>query len=267
MSLETAAPAAPGNSSGIDRLHPSPHQNASDEQLLEWYAAGTGPGNGAPWVRFNFVSSLDGAATHNGRSGKLGDAGDKRIFALLRRLADVILVGAGTVRVEGYAGELVSAEDQAWRTGRGLPAHPAFAVVSGDLDLDPDSELFAQAPVRPIIYTTEQADAGRRARLEKLADVVVAGGRFVDIPALVADLSGRGLGQILSEGGPHLFGSFQQARCVDELCLSLSPLLVGGSNLRIAVTPEEDGLDSLELVQVLRSGSSLYLRYAGQPSS
>ena len=257
--MSGAAASGQADGAAIERIFPDPVSDASDAQLLDWYAAEAPAGR--PWVRFNFVASADGAATHNGLSGQLGDAADHRVFALLRRLADVIVVGAGTIRAEGYAGELVSEADRQWRVAHGKPAHPHFAIVSGSLDLDPAGELFAISPVRPLVVTTRLADPGRLAEFAGVADVLIAGERSVDVDAMLAELDARGHRQVLSEGGPHLLGSFEQAGRVDELCLTVSPLLVGGRNPRVAVTAMEFPLRHLTLAQVLRADSTLILRY------
>lgn len=243
----------------INRVYPDAVRDVTDAQLLDWYAV---PAQAQPWVRFNFVASLDGAATHEGRAGGLGDAVDQHVFTLLRRQADVILVGAGTVRAEGYAGPLLSEADCRWRLDRGLPAHPAIAVVSGSLDLDPDGAFFAQAPVRPLLLTAAGADAGRRRALAQVADVVDAGPDAAEPALMVAALAARGHRSIHSEGGPVLFGAFQAAGLVDELCLTLSPVLAGGTGKRIADGVAEHQLQQLELVHILESGSMLLLRYA-----
>lgn len=242
----------------------------SDDELLSAYAwdrPEAAPGR--PYVRFNFVTSADGAAAVNGRSGALGDGADHRVFELLRRTADVILVGAGTVRAEGYAGELLDAESQSWRIARGMTSHPAVAIVSGRLDLDPDGPFFQQAPVRPLILTaaTATAAAERRVALERVADVVVAGEQAVEPAQAAALLAERGFARVLCEGGPQLFGSFQAAGLVDELCLTVSPLLAAGSALRItAGAPEAVPPQRLELAQVLRGGDTLLLRYLSVPA-
>lgn len=255
-------PAAP--LAAINRIFPEVNVAATDEQLLQWY--GELPHKG-PWVRFNFVSSLDGAATHEGRSGPLGNAVDQHVFSLLRRLADVILIGAGTIRAEGYGGELLSAESRQWRVEHDLPARPAFAVVSGSLDLDPESELFVQAPVRPLLLTTARADADRRRALEEVAEVVDAGEQWVEPAMIVEILTSRGLTQIHSEGGPTLLGSFEAAGLVDELCLTMSPILAGGTGKRVADHVAEHIPQAMRLAHILESDSMLLLRYLSVTSA
>jgi riboflavin biosynthesis pyrimidine reductase len=243
----------------IDRLLPGPVADATDTQLLNWY---THPATTGSRVSFNFVSSLDGAATLNGRSGDLGNAADRRIMVLLRRTADVILLGAGTVRTEGYSGELIDADGTQWRQNHSRSDRPCLAVVSGSLRLDPGLAFFTAAAQRPLVFTTAEADPGRRRNLEKVADVITCGQRRLDVDVLIRELKGLGHSRIHSEGGPHLFGTFQQAGRVDELCLSVSPVLTGGPGTRIAVSPHEHPTPRrMRLAHVLRSGDMLFLRY------
>ncbi len=218
-----------------------------------------------PLVRVNFIASLDGAATIGGLSGGLGNEDDKRVFDTLRMLADVIVVGAGTVRAEGYGGIRLGPADAAWRVGQGLPGQVPVAVVSSRLELDPGHPFFADAAVRPIVITHAGSPPARRAELAEVADVLVCGESAVDPVLMVAALAGRGLGQILCEGGPHLFGDLIAADCVDELCLSISPVLEGGGAGRIA-RGHSDAVREMSLLHVLTAGDLLFLRYSRRPS-
>lgn len=229
---------------------------ASDDDIAALY---TVPDRSRSWLRANFVSSLDGAATHDGRSGGLGSAADRRVFALLRRLADVIVVGAGTVRVEGYRGMRLDDDSAAWRVAHGLVAQPVFAVVSARLDVD--RTIFEGNPVRPLVLTGAAAPAERRAALAEVADVVDCGGASVDTRLMRLALAERGLTQVHSEGGPHLLGTMIEEGTLDELCLTLSPRLEGGTARRItdghAAVPTE-----MELAHVLTAADgTLLLRY------
>ena len=234
----------------IDRLWPEPADDLGDDEIVS---------RGEPGVRVNFISSVDGAATTGGLSGGLGDASDKRRFELLRRAADVVVVGAGTVRAEGYGPLRVSAQSARWRVEHGMPEHPVFAIVSGSLDLDPGSRIFTEAPVRPVVVTTEKA-AGVDAFAD-VADVIVAGAEHADLPTLLAELAGHGLTRVLCEGGPSLFGSLLAADRVDELYLTIASRLEAGDAPRIAHgdIPSPRGL---ELRTVLRSGDTLLLTYS-----
>jgi riboflavin biosynthesis pyrimidine reductase len=204
---------------------------ATDDRLVEWYSVAD---RIVPWLRANFVSSIDGAATHDGLSAGLGSAADQRVFHLLRRLADVIVVGAGTVRAEGYGGILVDPAASAWRERNGLAAHPVLAIVSARLELDPRSGVFTDAPVRPIVLTCAAASDERRAAIAEVADIVDCGADRVDTVLLRERLVERGLTQMHSEGGPHLLGAMIEDGALDEICLTVAARLEGGTARRIA---------------------------------
>lgn len=240
----------------IDRLWPDPSTELDDAALLETTAFPPG----RAWLRMNFISSLDGAATRADRSGGLGDDADLRVFDLLRRPADAVLVAAGTVRAEGYGPMRLDDAAVAWRAANGMPSHPVFVLVTRTLELDPASTIFTDAPVRPVIYTVETAPGDRRAALSAVADVVDAGERDVDPQRLRDDLVARGLTRIHAEGGPSLFGSFLAAGAVDELCLTLAPTLEAGEAGRIA-HGAPSAPTPMWLASVLRAGDELLLRY------
>ncbi|WP_375488898.1 dihydrofolate reductase family protein [uncultured Jatrophihabitans sp.] len=214
-------------------------------------------------VRANFVTSSDGAAQADGRSAGLQTPGDNRVFAALRDLADVVLVGAGTAVAEGYAPTVLSDRRRAVRRDHGLdPALPT-AVTSRTLRLDPASALFAGADgPRTIVLTCASAPAEQRERLAQHTDVVVCGDDDVDLVAARAALVERGLTRVLSEGGPTAFAQLVRAGVVDELCLSVSPMLIGPGPGRITAGADEwPDPSGLELVSVLTEDSALFLRY------
>jgi riboflavin biosynthesis pyrimidine reductase len=215
-------------------------------------------GNGGIWLRVNFVSSVDGASTIDGTSGRLGGEADHRVFDILRTLCDVVLVGSGTVKIEGYGGMILDEISVQARMAAGLEPQPVFAIVSGSLDLDPKSDAFTKAPARPLIFTVESAPTNEA--LAKVADVIVCGKTTVDGKRMVSELASRGLARIHCEGGPTLFGSLLAADVVDELCLTVSPLLVSGPAGRIA-TSETATSRGMALTGILRSENTLFLRY------
>lgn len=229
------------------------------DELFNAYAL---PVRDRPWIRANFVSSADGAVTLGGRTAGLGGPTDRLLMGVLRTMADVVLVGAGTVRNEGYGGLGLGPDDLAWRRAHQLPDSPRLAIVSNRLDLEPDSPVFAGVQDRPIVFTNAMAAAAQQARLVHVAEVVSCGQRSVDLPTVVAELTGRGLSQILCEGGPHLFGSLLASDLVDELCLTISPRLVAGATSRIALSEHE--LDRpFALASALTDDDGfVFLRYA-----
>ena len=214
-----------------------------------------------PWLRANFVTSLDGAVTVHGYSEGLSGTADKQVFMVLRMVCDALLVGAGTLRHEGYGPIRLDERRRAWRAAHRLTPYPQLVVVSGQLAMNPAHPALADAPVRPVILTHGAAPADRRAALEPVADVIACGDREVDLAAALAALHGRGLRQILCEGGPHLLGALTAADLVDEMCLTMAPMLTGPGAGRITAGPPRDTPVELRFHQGLLAGDVLILRY------
>jgi riboflavin biosynthesis pyrimidine reductase len=241
-------------------LLPAGPADADDVDVHRHYADGWLAAGG---FRANFVTSADGSAHAGGTSAGLQTPGDNRVFAALRDLADVIVVGAGTAVAEGYRPVRFSDRRLAVRADLGLAAHLPIAVVSRSLRLDPAAALFAGAdPVaRPIVLTCADAPADARAALGEVADIVECGTDTVH-PALARSaLESRGLTRILSEGGPSVFAEQAAAGVVDELCLSLSPLLVGPGPARLTDGAPWQAPVPLRLVGLLEEDGALFARY------
>lgn len=186
------------------------------------------------WVRANMISSLDGAASDDGRSGGLGGPADKAVFAVLRALADVILVGAGTVRAEKYLPPEPDPEFADRRAAAGQSPAPSLAVVTRTGKLDP--RLF-EGDNPSWVVTTADADLDALRALAGPDRVIVAGEGEPDVADAVKVLAGRGLKRVLLEGGPSLLGQALAAQRVEELCLTWSAILLGGDAPRIATGP------------------------------
>ncbi|MEV1109251.1 pyrimidine reductase family protein [Micromonospora sp. NPDC049751] len=240
----------------IRRLWPEPSVEPLDDAAL---TALYGRAD-RPRLRVNFVSSLDGAVTVDGFSAGLSGEPDKRVFGLLRMVCDALVVAAGTLRHEGYRAVRLDEGRRAWRRANGLAAYPTLVVVSGALDLDPAQAAFADAPVRPIVLT--RSDAEPPPGLTDVAEVLRCGTGRVDLAAALAELHGRGLTQLLCEGGPHLLGALTAADLVDELCLTVAPLLAGPGPGRITAG-DATGPTHLPLRHVLAADDGvLMLRHA-----
>ncbi|AGL20137.1 pyrimidine reductase family protein [Actinoplanes sp. N902-109] len=213
------------------------------------------PRQASPCLRVNFVASIDGAVTVDGKSGGLGGPGDKRIFDTLRMLCDALVVAAGTVRTEKYDALRLDAGARAWRQAHDLPEFPLMAVVSGSLELDPEQLIFSDAPVKPLVFT--RAGATPPPGLTEVAEIIV----MRDLADMVAELHRRGATQLLCEGGPSLVGGLIAEDLVDEVCLTVSPLLAGGTAGRMASgTPGPPR--PMALRHVLSEEGMLFLRYA-----
>ncbi|MBT2382337.1 pyrimidine reductase family protein [Streptomyces sp. ISL-11] len=257
------------------RLFPFPLTPSDSEdrtwdlaELAESYAYPETPGGAAGsgghgWLRANMVSSLDGAAHHEGRSQPLSSNADMRIFGTLRGLADAVVVGAETVRQEGYRPARAREAFAARRAALGQGPAPAIAVVSAGLDLDFSLPLFTEPLVPTIVLTGEDAPEDRVAAARAAgAEVIAAGeGRRVD-PALVPRvLAGRGLTRLLTEGGPRLLGQFVAAGVLDEMCLSLAPVAVSGTAARIVNGPPVVVPERFALASVIEESGFLFTRY------
>jgi riboflavin biosynthesis pyrimidine reductase len=221
--------------------------------LHDLYDPGTGP-----HLRGGFVVTTDGGVAWDGGSRALQSAADELAFHALRGVSDAVVVGAGTARAEGYGPVRPRPGAAAWRSSHGLTEVPPLVVVSRSLDLDPGDRCF-EGPA--VVVTCGASDAGRRASLAEVADVVVAGDDEVDLTAAVAALHERGLRRLLCEGGPQLLTALLLVGLVDELCLTLTPMLLGRApSLLTEALPVPRRLD---LVSLVDGGDGVLLaRYA-----
>ncbi|MFI0976607.1 pyrimidine reductase family protein [Streptomyces sp. NPDC021093] len=221
------------------------------------------PADREVWLRANMVSSLDGAAQHDGRSQPISSATDMRIFGTLRCLADVVVVGAETVRLEGYRPARAREAFAARREAAGQAPVPAIAVVSASLDLDFSLPLFVSPLVPTLVLTGATAPLDRiRAAREAGAEVLIAGdGGRVEPAKAVRALADRGLTRQLTEGGPRLLAQFIADGVLDELCLTVSPMLTAGRAQRIADGPGREVPDRFVLASILEEAGFLYTQY------
>ena len=239
------------------RLLPLPTVDDLDvDALADHYAYPDGAD--ASIVRSNMVSSVDGAVTLGGQSKPISGTADWYLFGVQRALADVIVVGAGTARHEGYGPGRARSEFAHLRERAGQPPAPTLALVTRRGDIDPDS-AYLDGAARPLVITC----ANGRKNLDEVtnrADVIVAGDDEVDLVAALAELRQRGLRRILSEGGPHLLGALLDADLIDELVTSLSPMLVGGDSGRM-IEGATGSVRDLELVGLLEADGALFTHY------
>jgi riboflavin biosynthesis pyrimidine reductase len=217
--------------------------------------------DGRPSVRLNMIVSVDGGTSWNGVSGALGGPADKALFSIMRSLTDVVLVASGTMRAENYGPVVMSQAVQDARLARGQQPVPGIAVVSSSCRFDWSSPFFAAATTRPYIVTVDAADETARKRAAEVADVIVAGDQSVDLSAAVAELGARGAATILAEGGPTLNGELAHARLLDELCVTLAPLLASGDAKRLIAGSTLDELATLYVRSICEQDEYLFLRY------
>ena len=231
----------------VSRVQPSGHarfrsllspdlQFLDDADLLQIYAYPTG--RTTPWIRANLVSSIDGSPAVNGHSKGLSGASDRRLFHLMRALADVMLIGATSARNEPYR------------------RHTKQVVVvtrTGDLP----TEFFTGIP--PLVITVEGMDREVRHRLETKAEVIQLGHTGVDFEALLELFVSRGWSKVLCEGGPTLLGSLHTLGLIDELALTIAPHVIGSGRSLL-----QEGAEikrDFVLTSLLQADGNLFTRY------
>jgi riboflavin biosynthesis pyrimidine reductase len=227
------------------------------DPLDPYAAADRTPRTSGCWVLSNMVIGLDGTAAVRGRVGPLSTGRDAELFLALRALADVVLVGAETVRRERYGPVRLDAGQTARRNGR---PPPTIAVVSASLDLEPDLPLFAHAdPMRPpLVLTTARSDVSQLAGVP--AEIVIVGKDRVDLATALSELARRSVRVVLCEGGPTLLGGLVAGDLLDEYCLTIAPI-IGGDPLPAVNTTILDRLTHFRLVHAAEEDHTLFLRY------
>jgi riboflavin biosynthesis pyrimidine reductase len=235
-------------------VHP---RNGEVDDVLGLVLESSRSGNRHPWVVVNMVSSLDGATAIDGKSSVLGDDDDRELFRALRTASDVILVGAGTVRAENYGPVRLSADRKERRRALGLTDVPRIAVLTGRLDLEPDARLFSDPSQRPLVLTGPASDPAKREALSELAEIVV----LDDLgPEAVVDRLGD-FDVVLCEGGPGLNSQLAEVGRIDDLNLTVAPLIAGGGSKRIVEGAMVEPPLEMRLDRILSGERSLFLRY------
>ncbi len=194
------------------------------DSLLETYISDLRPkATGSPWVMLNMISSKNGLATLDGKSGPLGGTADKALFRTLRGLADVILVAAGTVRAENYSVPVITERTSLIRASQNKPPLPSLAILTNSLNLDPDSALFASPHYRPTILTSTARPKENILSIFPNADILQTQGSRVNLKQALSDLAVTYGPVILVEGGPILNQQLVDLDLFDEFCITISP--------------------------------------------
>ncbi|HET9104353.1 MAG TPA: dihydrofolate reductase family protein [Solirubrobacteraceae bacterium] len=242
------------------RLFPATGTVDVEAHVLGLDLGGRAPAD-RPFTVANFVSSLDGRATVKGRSGGLGDDGDKALFRALRRASDAVLVGTGTMGTENYGRIVADPAARAARRQRGLPAEPLAVTVTRSGHLPLDIPLFAEPEARVVVYAGAPVDLGAaRAQVQ----VVALEPARLSLAAVLRDLRAEhGVRLVLCEGGPLMLGSMLREGVLDQLCLSLAGKLTGGGHAPgVTAGPELPEPADARLEEALERSGTLFLRYA-----
>lgn len=244
------------------KLLPEP---AADVDPMELYPSLARPRPASrPWLMLNMISAADGASAINGVSEPLGNPADQAVFSAVRACADWIVAAADTVRIERYQIPRPSQAARRARLAAGRPEQPGLAVVSGSLDLASDLPLFAdQRPGErlPLILTGRSADPEAVEALSGVAEVVRLASPQPQPAEIMAELQRRGADVVLSEGGPTFNGQLADAAMIDELCLSVAPLLAGGDSTRIVHGSRQSLPLELRMDHLLEECGTLFVRY------
>ena len=227
----------------LRRLHPDPATfGSATEAFADVDLAALAPAD-RPYVVVNMVASADGRATLEGKTAQLSSEADRDVFHTLRALVDAVLVGTGTLRAERYGRMVRDPERAEQRRARGLHPEPYAIVCSRRSDFPDDIPLFTDPEARLLTYEREDAAlpsrALRRAREE------------------------HDVRSVLCEGGPTLNAALLAEGLIDELFLTISPLLANGpAPLTILESAGPGEPVPLELVWVLEGDGALFCRYA-----
>lgn len=237
-----------------------------DDPMETYLAVDRGQPRHEAWVIGHMVAGLDGTTAIDGKVGALSTDVDQDLFRRMRQIADVVVVGAETVRKEGYGLVRLSEQAKRARVAAGKPPTPPVAVVSGSLELNWRLKLFREAPdhAQTMVITSESADPAAVAEAKHHAVVITAGKQRVEPAVLLAKMAELGHRVVLCEGGPTLLGEFVAADRLDELLLSISPMM-GGDNLPVAITPQGADVTAFSLQHVLGEADTLFLRYEARP--
>lgn len=220
-----------------------------------------------PYVIVNMVTSIDGGTSLDGRSRGLTSPGDRAVFHTLRRIADAVLVAAGTVRAEGYGPIRLDDDIRAARVDRGQTAVPRIVIASRSLALDFKAPLFTEASsdVATTIIAPADVDQERLAAARDVGQVFLVGQGALSIPAALGLLRQRlGIETLLCEGGPLVNAQLAQANLIDELCVTIAPAIIGGDSRRLFDAAHLVETCPLSLAHVLRDDNHLLLRYMRQ---
>jgi riboflavin biosynthesis pyrimidine reductase len=235
------------------QLYPVAGEVDGPEALEELYLLPPGK-----HLRVVFITSIDGAVELDGRSGSLGGPADRQVFQALRAVSDAVVVGAGTASKENYGPLRLSAGASERRRSRGQPPLPRLVVVSARGAVDRSARWWSSEPP-PLVVTTS---TGAAALDGAAGEVVVCGEHQVDLVEAVEQMAARELQRVACEGGPHLFRDLLDEGLVDELCLTISPVLAGAGHLHLLGSKPLGPAQRFSLAGLLEGDGMLIARFS-----
>jgi riboflavin biosynthesis pyrimidine reductase len=250
----------------VRRLLPDPDPGPLDVSAL---IAGLELGDRAtadrPCTVANMIESVDGRGSFDGRSSALGDAGDKQVFRALRSVCDVVLVGPGTLATEHYGRLVRDADVQAARERGGLATQPLLCTVTRSGHISSEIPLLADPDARMVIYSGAAVDLGEAVAAS--VQVVTVDPARLSVASALRDLRVRTQARVvLCEGGPTVLGQLIEDRAIDELFVTFTGKLAGGTGPAIVSGLTLPDPLAVSLLWVLEQDGSLFLRYGlGSP--
>ena len=217
--------------------------------------------SGGPWVMLNMISSKNGLATLDGKSGALGGPEDKALFRTLRGLADVILVAAGTVRAENYSLPVITERTAQLRKSENKAPLPKIVILSNSLDLNPESPLFSNQEYQPMILTSTSSPKRQMMNRFKNAEINQIEGNQVNLEKVLPKLTERLGSIILVEGGPSLNQQLVDLDLFDELCITISPVCSSDKEAQKVTTAESYTSEEMVLDRSMHVGKFNFQRF------
>ncbi len=209
------------------------------DSLLETYISDLRTNTSSPcWTMLNMISSKNGLATLDGKSGLLGGPADKALFRTLRGIADVILVAAGTIRTENYSAPVITDRTSQIRRSQSQLPLPTVVALTNSLNLDPQSPLFTTPHYRPAILTSTSGVKQQDKNHFQNADIIEMPGSSVNLSDALAILAEAYGPVILVEGGPSLNQQMVSLDLFDEFCITISPKYSSDQNSQLVTTAE-----------------------------
>ena len=241
-------------------LLPEPGETTIQEQLADYNPGQEDSGSELPFLAMNFVTTLDGRATIDGRAAPIGSDTDLQMLLALRSRFGAVMIGAASLRAEPYGRLVPDPEVRARRERRGLSHDPLAVIVTGSMGLPWDTGLFTEGAGRIVIFTgSDQEPPATATSLRVVRDS--SGGDRIDLREVLRHLRAeRGVRSVMCEGGPHIFGQLAAQDLVDELFLTFAPKLGGGSEPRI-LEGELPEVRDMELAWLLEEDGELFARY------
>lgn len=224
-----------------------------------------------PYIVMNFAMSADGKISTSDRSRiRFSSKHDWDLLDQIRAESDAVLIGANTIRSEDPPFQIRSKKRRAWRVAAGKTTHPISIVLTKSLNLPLNGNYLTMTEADRIIATTRKAPSEKVSLMTNYAEIIQTGDDGVDLVDLCEILHSKGIRRLLVEGGGEVNMAFFQAGLIDEVYMTLCPVIIGG---RDAPTPvdgigfDSDRIVKLDLIESKQVENEIFQRYRVKPST